>query len=95
MAETEPDYEALLAAQPETARKIGEFLAHPEIGVRRERPAPRLRRAAMAPTEPLLASPAYQTPPAGYVDPGYDYIRETRTVVQPVEFDDSDLNGTI
>jgi hypothetical protein len=40
---SEPDYEAALAAQPETAAKIEGFLANSETaGVRRERPANRL-----------------------------------------------------
>ncbi len=36
------DLETALAAQPETAGKIEEFLANPETGIRRERPARRL-----------------------------------------------------
>jgi hypothetical protein len=39
---SEPDYEAALAAQPETAAKIDGFLTRPETGIRRERPANRL-----------------------------------------------------
>jgi hypothetical protein len=49
---SEPDYQAALDANPEVGAKIDEFLAHPETGIRRERPANRVAAATWAEITP-------------------------------------------